>query len=431
MESMFRENQIVWAKINGYPWWPAYVKCEPKASQLEVVFFGDFSRAVLHKSKVRVFDEVGCRANSRNKVLNDAVKSAERVFNSEALIIDEWQKINKSVLTKYPMESERKSKKPPREAKRQADDASVSLSNHSKAKYQETVTKVESEEQPDFKYCISDNNHNTTSTYNHFIDNKALVADISAIEELLEDFWLNLRHSEYEADSGITCINDIVNKVLTIDPKVIFPSSVGSLFSSCINVCKAKTCDESYKRTLDALTSSINQICEFLISEGFLMESKVTNDYIDFSKRNSIMMDGFPDLGSPVHFELHVSPVFVQLPQVDTVCEQPVFEQVGQSDVLEVEDRVQFRVKKKLAKLIYSDNHKETLKKRVCEEVARHLEQAMRRKSRTLAEYKEEVLNTVKVIDRDHNRLQDIVLGYQAGKKIEIAISEINKLANR
>lgn len=27
-EIIFEENEVIWAKIRGYPWWPAYVHIE-------------------------------------------------------------------------------------------------------------------------------------------------------------------------------------------------------------------------------------------------------------------------------------------------------------------------------------------------------------------------------------------------------------------
>jgi hypothetical protein len=46
MSEKFRPGNIVWAKISGYPWWPARVSHRIKKEgeeeeQFHVVFFGD------------------------------------------------------------------------------------------------------------------------------------------------------------------------------------------------------------------------------------------------------------------------------------------------------------------------------------------------------------------------------------------------------
>lgn len=51
-ELIFEEDEVIWAKIRGYPWWPAYVTpnimkiselhtLENKEYEYTVVFFGD------------------------------------------------------------------------------------------------------------------------------------------------------------------------------------------------------------------------------------------------------------------------------------------------------------------------------------------------------------------------------------------------------
>lgn len=42
----YEDSEVLWAKIRGYPWWPAYVLEVHTSDQLEnyeytVVFFGD------------------------------------------------------------------------------------------------------------------------------------------------------------------------------------------------------------------------------------------------------------------------------------------------------------------------------------------------------------------------------------------------------
>ena len=69
MERRFERNDLVWAKLYGHPWWPAFVKASNKKGEYEVVFFGDFSRAFLAKSKLKPFEELRDRPDLSSKKL--------------------------------------------------------------------------------------------------------------------------------------------------------------------------------------------------------------------------------------------------------------------------------------------------------------------------------------------------------------------------
>lgn len=430
MESIFQQNQVIWAKINGYPWWPAYIKAEIKANQFEVVFFGDFSRAILHETKIRQYDELEFKANSKNKMLNVALKSAEKIVNSESTILDEWNKIDKTVFTKNQLANNQSAKKPTTKIDKPSDDQSECLSNISKAKCHESVTKVENEEPTDFKCGNSANNNITSNTYNHFIDNKGSGDELTLIEERIEDFWINLKSDEYKSEAGVRTVNEITGRVLSIDPKLIFSSNIGALVSSCIDVCKSKAPQRQYRLTLELLNDSLTKICDYMIKEGFLMENKMTHDYIDLSKRDSIITEFYPDLPSPGLFETDMSPVTKQKIEIEAKHEMTIEEDTDKEVILVVEPRVQFRVKKKLAKVLYRDENRENVKKKVIEQLATQIEETVRAQSRSMSEYKEDILALVKTFGSDWRKANEIILGFQNGKRVETIVNELNKCAN-
>lgn len=47
MDNEYEIEEIVWGKVNGYPWWPGFVKEKIDDNLYEVVFLSDFSRAFL------------------------------------------------------------------------------------------------------------------------------------------------------------------------------------------------------------------------------------------------------------------------------------------------------------------------------------------------------------------------------------------------
>lgn len=48
----YLKNDLVWAKFDKYPWWPAYIKAVKK-DRYEVSFFGDFSWSYLKDDKIK------------------------------------------------------------------------------------------------------------------------------------------------------------------------------------------------------------------------------------------------------------------------------------------------------------------------------------------------------------------------------------------
>lgn len=46
MTKKYSLGTLVWAKVDGYPWWPGIIK-SIEENTYEVLFFGDFSRSFL------------------------------------------------------------------------------------------------------------------------------------------------------------------------------------------------------------------------------------------------------------------------------------------------------------------------------------------------------------------------------------------------
>mmetsp|Transcript_5963 Transcript_5963/g.5255 ORF Transcript_5963/g.5255 Transcript_5963/m.5255 type:complete len:88 (-) Transcript_5963:399-662(-) len=85
---MYSKGEVVWAKIKGYPWWPAVVakvyhsKAEPdKITDILVNFLGENSHAKLPLDKVGKFAENRAEfSKMKKKKLIESVQIAERII---------------------------------------------------------------------------------------------------------------------------------------------------------------------------------------------------------------------------------------------------------------------------------------------------------------------------------------------------------------
>lgn len=200
METSYSVNQIVWAKINGYPWWPAYVNTTTESDRFEVVFFGDFSRALLSTNKIKDFGEISHRVDGKNKSLDAAVRSVQRVLDGESTIMEEWQRCNKSTPPKRKLSKKKSAKKAEKTGIDEADEVSLCLSQRSKTKYANFLNKMEADAKLELKRFHSMNNKLTTSSFNPFAESALFNDDIAGVEEQLESLWLALRGQSFDAE---------------------------------------------------------------------------------------------------------------------------------------------------------------------------------------------------------------------------------------
>ena len=83
MSYEFSVTEIVWAKIRGYPWWPAFVKSihpDPKENKFKVYFIGDNTHATLPHSKITNFQKsYKDHSKTKKSKLLDSIKKAKEM----------------------------------------------------------------------------------------------------------------------------------------------------------------------------------------------------------------------------------------------------------------------------------------------------------------------------------------------------------------
>lgn len=99
MEKKFRKGEVVWAKVRGYPWWPALVKSikikndskqdneedsEDKELMLKVNFIGDDTHSTLPLSKIEKFDtKLEEFSKTKKRPLMKSIEEAKKIINGE------------------------------------------------------------------------------------------------------------------------------------------------------------------------------------------------------------------------------------------------------------------------------------------------------------------------------------------------------------
>ncbi len=99
MEKKFRKGEIVWAKVRGFPWWPAMVKSqsgnisrndpsdienESKEASVVVYFIGDDSHADLPMSKVEKFaPKLEEYSKTKKRSLLTSINLAKKIISGE------------------------------------------------------------------------------------------------------------------------------------------------------------------------------------------------------------------------------------------------------------------------------------------------------------------------------------------------------------
>ena len=89
-EESFIEEEIIWAKLKGYPWWPAILvsiktDINSKEEKYRVVFLGNHLQATLKKMYISKFDKnYKLYSKTKNKDLIGIIKKAKEIYESEA-----------------------------------------------------------------------------------------------------------------------------------------------------------------------------------------------------------------------------------------------------------------------------------------------------------------------------------------------------------
>jgi len=84
----FNVREIIWAKIRGYPWWPAVImgtEDDNKEKKYKVQFIGDGTHASLAKKCLEKFEKgFQLYSNTKKKDLSESINKAKEMYDKTA-----------------------------------------------------------------------------------------------------------------------------------------------------------------------------------------------------------------------------------------------------------------------------------------------------------------------------------------------------------
>ena len=110
----FKEEEIVWAKLKGYPWWPAIllsIKTEMNTfeEKYRVLFLGNYIQETLNPKYILKFDIYYKQfSKSKNKDLTDSIATAKEIYDSEEE--EKSKKIKEIIAKAKPKDKDKKNK---------------------------------------------------------------------------------------------------------------------------------------------------------------------------------------------------------------------------------------------------------------------------------------------------------------------------------
>ena len=89
----FELEQIVWAKVDGYPWWPGFIKSFSSKGKIEVMFFDDFTRAFVKEDKLADLGDSSLEHLKSRAIYRKAFEQLARIQSGESRVEDERKRV--------------------------------------------------------------------------------------------------------------------------------------------------------------------------------------------------------------------------------------------------------------------------------------------------------------------------------------------------
>ena len=154
----FNVGEIIWAKIRGYPWWPAIITGtddDIREKKYAVSFIGDNTHSSLAKKCLEKFEKgLQLYSNTKKKNLSDSIEKAKEIYYNKNGIKDkEIKTIIKNNLKYKEKEKEREKEKEKEKEKQQLNQNNKEKNNNEQYINKKKLKKMETENELLYKIC--------------------------------------------------------------------------------------------------------------------------------------------------------------------------------------------------------------------------------------------------------------------------------------
>ena len=154
----FNVGEIIWAKIRGYPWWPAIITGtddDIREKKYAVSFIGDNTHSSLAKKCLEKFEKgLQLYSNTKKKNLSDSIEKAKEIYYNKNGIKDKEIKTIIKINLKYKeKEKEREMEKEKEKEKQQLNQNNKEKNNNEQYINKKKLKKMETENELLYKIC--------------------------------------------------------------------------------------------------------------------------------------------------------------------------------------------------------------------------------------------------------------------------------------
>jgi len=154
----FNVGEIIWAKIRGYPWWPAIITGtddDIREKKYAVSFIGDNTHSSLAKKCLEKFEKgLQLYSNTKKKNLSESIERAKEIYYNKNGIKDkEIKTIIKNNLKYKEKEKEREKEKEKEKEKQQLNQNNKEKNNNEQYINKKKLKKMETENEILYKIC--------------------------------------------------------------------------------------------------------------------------------------------------------------------------------------------------------------------------------------------------------------------------------------
>lgn len=443
MQKNYNLEEIVWAKIGGYPWWPGYIKSYELNNVYEVVFLGDLSRAFLNEKKIQKFEKIKKEGIVKKK-LNEAYETALKIKNGETSISEEIEKYEKNKNLRIKMSKSNYKKKkikkssPKIKLKRKYSKNLESSKSSDLKILQFPKKRVKSMNLPEMSIIEKSNTPEN-------VEKKELLQNLN---KELEDIYKTIQRDNSRIEDIEPKISNFLLDILKIDENVIYCSNLGLTFLELEKtVSEKEKKEEKFKKLGNIIKIGKNLISDRLVNGFFdysheehfkkLMDLKKVKTEI--LKKSEEITEKKNPIKNPIKLEDKINLNLLnnnkkiqmeKKPQILKINTEEEESNLANPQKIQINKRILFRVQKKITKIIFLNGGKTQISKNKCQIFADQIEKFIRQNSKGIREYKDKIHKIVQYFDKKPDNVYDYVIKFCKDQNNLTFLNKLEKFIN-